>query len=180
MRFAAIRPCAPMTEPSDLFPEAPSAREAPAVIPLPPPPYRHEPGRSGSNRRQRQHVEQFRTDDAEHAELQRRAWADGRLSVSAYCRKRTLGDPGPRHARGPAPADVRLWAQNFTALNRIGNNLNQTARALNELVLIAREMEADRLARIAGDAIERNRAIYDELLAVFAVLRAHGGDDREG
>jgi hypothetical protein len=169
-----------MTGPPE-YPEPPPASEAPAVIILPPPPFGPERGQSGSNKRQRQHVEQFRTDDAEHAELQRRAWADGRLSVSAYCRKRTLGDPGPRHARGPAPADVRLWAQNFTALNRIGNNLNQTARALNELLLIAREMDADRLARIAGDAIERNRAIYDDLRAIFAVLQARSsGDDREG
>ena len=169
-----------MTEPSDPFPEAPSAREAPAVIHLPDQRQFRKEVTSGSEKRQRRHVVQFRTDDAELAELQRRAWDSGRLSVGAFCRKRALGDPGVRHARGPAPADVRLWAQNFTALNRIGNNLNQTARALNELLLIAQEMNADRLARIAGDAIERNRAIYDELCATFAVLHARSGDDREG
>lgn len=102
-------------------PEPPPAAEAPAIIVLPPPPTVPERRHSGSEKRQRQHVEQFRTDDAEHAELQRRAWADGRLSVSAYCRKRTLGDPGPRHARGPAPVDVQLLARHLTALNRLGN-----------------------------------------------------------
>jgi hypothetical protein len=158
------------------FHEAPSAREAPAIIhlPAPPPERRREPARSGSAKRQRQHVEQFRTDDAEHAELQRRAWADGRLSVSAYCRKRTLGDPGPRHARGPAPPDVRLHARQLSEFNRIGNNLNQATRALNELRIIAREIAADRLARIIGDAIERNRTAIEELrAALMASLRAH-------
>ena len=172
-----------MSEPSDLFHEAPSARETPAVIHLPAQPSdrRREPSRSGSAKRQRQHVEQFRTDDAEHTELRRRAWADGRLSVSAYCRKCTLGDPGPRHARGPAPADVRLLAQHLSAFNRIGNNLNQTTRALNELRLIAQEMEAERLTRITGDAIEQNRLALDELrTAVSAILRLSGQRDREG
>lgn len=171
-----------MTKPPDLIPELPSDREAPAVIHLPPPPalepYRP---RSGSNRRQRQHVEQFRTDDAEHAELQRRAWDSGRLSVSAFCRKRTLGDPGVRHARGPAPPDVQLLSRNFGELNRVGNNLNQTTRALNELVLIAREIGADRLVRIAREAIERSETAIDELRAVMAENRhALGYRDREG
>jgi Mobilization protein NikA len=172
-----------MTEPPELLPEAPSARDAPPVIHLPPPPPVREPyrPRSGSEKRQRQHVEQFRTDDAEHAELQRRAWDSGRLSVSAYCRKRALGDPGVRHARGPAPPDIRLLAQNFGELNRVGNNLNQTVRALNELVLIARETGNDRLLRIAGEAIERNRLAVDELRVVMAEnRRALGHRDREG
>ena len=171
-----------MTEALDPHLEPPPAREAPAVIHLPAPPddFRREPGRSGSAKRQRQHVEQFRTDEDEHAELRRRAWADGRLSVSAYCRKRTLGDPGPRHARGPAPPDVRLLAQHLSAFNRIGNNLNQATRALNELRLIAREIEADRLARIVNDAIERNRTALDELRAAIAANIGAFGDDREG
>jgi hypothetical protein len=169
-----------MTEP-DLTPELLSGRDTPAVIYLPPPAapesYR---SRSGSNRRQRHHVEQFRTDDAEHAELQRRAWDSGRLSVSAFCRKRTLDDPGVRHARGPAPPDVQLLARNFGELNRVGNNLNQTTRALNELVLIAREMGADRLVRIAREAIRRSETALDELRAVAAEnRRALGYRDRE-
>jgi len=168
-----------MTQALD-HPEPPPARDAPAVIHLPPPPSVPERRQSGSNKRQRRHVEQFRTDDAEHAELQRRAWADGRLSVSAYCRKRTLGDPGPRHARGPAPPDVRLLARHLSEFNRTGNNLNQTARALNELRLIAREMEADRLARIVADAMERNRTALDELSAAIAAHIGARSDDREG
>jgi hypothetical protein len=172
-----------MTKPPDLSPELPLGRDAPAVIHLPVPPSVPEPyrSRSGSGKRQRRHVEQFRTDDAEHAELQRRAWDSGRLSVSAFCRKRTLGDPGVRHARGPAPPDLQLLVRNFSELNRVGNNLNQTTRALNELVLIAREMGADRLVRIVSEAIERNRLATDELLATMAEnRRALGYRDREG
>jgi hypothetical protein len=45
---------------------------------------------------------------------------------------RTFGDPGPRHARGPAPADVRLLAQHLTAFNRIGT-LAQIRRRLGDL-----------------------------------------------
>jgi hypothetical protein len=168
-----------MTEPLDLSPELPSGRDAPAVIHLPSPPPVPEPYRphSGSEKRQRRHVVQFRTDDAELAELQRRAWDSGRLSVGAFCRKRALGHPGVRHARGPAPLDVRLLARHLSEFNRIGNNLNQTTRALNELRLIAREIRADRLARIAAAAIERSETAIDELReAINAVCRALGYD----
>jgi hypothetical protein len=108
-----------------------SAADAPEVIYLPDGRQQRKQIISGSEKRQRQHVVQFRTDDAELAELRRRAWDSGRLSVGAFCRKRALGDPGVRHARGPAPPDVRLLALNNAELNRVGNNLNQIAKALN-------------------------------------------------
>jgi len=171
-----------MTEPPDLTPELLSGCDTPAVIHLPPPaaPESYRP-RSGSEKRQRRHVVQFRTDDVELTELRRRAWDSGRLSVGAFCRKRALGDPGVRHARGPAPPDVQLLSRNFSELNRVGNNLNQTTRALNELVLIAREIGADRLMRIAREAIERSETATDELRAVMAEnRRALGYRDREG
>jgi hypothetical protein len=108
-----------------------SAAEAPEVIYLPDGRQQRKQVISGSEKRQRQHVVQFRTDDAELAELRRRAWDSGRLSVGAFCRKRALGDPGVRHAHGPAPPDIRLLALNNAELNRVGNNLNQIAKALN-------------------------------------------------
>jgi Bacterial mobilisation protein (MobC) len=74
-----------------------------------------------------------------------------------------------------------LLSRNFSELNRVGNNLNQTTRALNELVLIAREIGADRLMRIAREAIERSETATDELRAVMAEnRRALGYRDREG
>ena len=162
-----------MNEPPEQHPEPPPAAEAPAiVITPPPPPEPYQPGSSsGSDKRQRQHVEQFRTDDAEHAELRQRAW-DMRMSVSSFCRQRTLGDPGPRHRYHPhPPADVKAVLQSVSALNRVGNNLNQMARAQNELLLIAREMGNDRLASIITATMEQTRALLPELSAVFADIR---------
>jgi hypothetical protein len=60
------------------------------------------------------HGEQRRSDDAENPEVQRRAWADGRLRVSAYSRKQMLGDHGPGHARGRAARDVQLLARHVS------------------------------------------------------------------
>lgn len=166
-----------MTEPTDLTPDLPSSHDAPAVIHLPDEQQQAKQVTSGSETRQRRHVVQFRADDAELAELRRRAWDSGRLSVGAFCRKRALGDPGVRHARGPAPPDVQLLAQQVTALNRVGNNLNQTTRALNELRLMADGIGADRLAQRVEDAIERSAAAIDEVReAVNAVFRALGHD----
>jgi hypothetical protein len=70
-----------------------------------------------------------------------------------------------------------LLAQQVTALNRVGNNLNQTTRALNELRLMADGIGADRLAQRVEDAIERSAAAIDEVReAVNAVFRALGHD----
>jgi hypothetical protein len=171
-----------MTNPPEQHFEPPPAAEAPAIIilpPLDPAPEPYQP-RSGSEKRKRQHVKRCRFDDDELAEFERRARAH-KLSDGAFIRASTLDTPGPRSKRNQPTPDTRLLAQNLTALNRLGNNLNQTTRALNELVLIAREMGADRLTRIAGDAIERNRTTLDELRnAVAANVRALGWDDRKG
>jgi len=84
-------------------------------------------------KRRRCHVDHFRTDDAEHAKLERRARAAG-LSVGAYCRACCLGAAGPRARRRP-PVEHELLARNTAELNHIGSNLNQTTRALNEIAL---------------------------------------------
>jgi hypothetical protein len=73
-----------------------------------------------------------------------------------------------------------LLARNNAELNHIGSNLNQTTRALNELVLIAREIGNDPLARANLDAVERTRAIIADLAVTFAANRYAAGYDREG
>jgi hypothetical protein len=103
-----------------------AAPAPPAIIHLPPP-ADLVPARKP--RRQRRHVEQYRTDDAEHAELVARA-RDAGLSAGAYSRTVLLGDAGPR-ARRRAPVDRELLAHNNAALNRVGNNLNQLVRLLH-------------------------------------------------
>jgi hypothetical protein len=169
-----------MTEPLDRTSDLPSGRDAPAVIHLPDERPQAKQTVSGSEKRQRQHVVQFRADDAELTELRRRAWDSGRLSVGAFCRKRALGSPGVRHARGPAPLDVRLLVQHLSALNRVGNNLNQTTRALNELRLMADESGADRLAQRTEDAIAQSEAAIDEVREAINVVCRALGYDRQG
>jgi hypothetical protein len=73
-----------------------------------------------------------------------------------------------------------LLAHNTAALNRLGSNVNQTTRALNEFLLIARETGADRLARVIIDAIEQNRALAADLALTLAANRYAAGYDREG
>jgi hypothetical protein len=170
-----------MNTPPEPHPEPPPAAEAPAIILLPPPPDEPEPYRphSGSETRKRRHVKRCRFDDDELAEFERRARARN-LSDGAFIRAATLDTPGPRARRNHRPLpEMRLLIRHLSEFNRIGNNLNQTTRALNELRLIAEEMGADRLTRIAGDAIERNQTAIGELrAAVAAVVRTI--DDCEG
>lgn len=170
-----------MTDPFDQFPEPPSAREAPAIIRLPPPPPIPEPyqPRSGSENRKRRHVKRCRFDDAELAEFERRARARN-LSDGAFIRASTLDTPGPRAQRNHRPPpEMRLLVRHLSEFNRIGNNLNQTARALNELRLAAHEMEADRLMHIVGLLDERNQTAIEELRAAVAAL-IRTLDDCEG
>ena len=152
------------------------AGRAPAVIHLPD---LSRPAPKKPNR-QRRHIEHFRTDDAEHIELASRAQAAG-LSVNAYSRMQTLGAPGPRARRSPPSERSRLNAQHMAALNRVGNNVNQGVRALNQIALTASEgVSRDRLA----DEIAQTRGLLETALAALletlAANRAALGYDREG
>jgi hypothetical protein len=149
---------------------------APAVIYLPdqsrPVAVRKQP------KRQRRHVDHFRTDDAEHAELAARAGAAG-LSVDAYCRLKTVGEPGLRSRRSQPTMDSRLRAQHITAINQAGNLVNQGIHALHEIKLAASAaVSRDRLA----DEIARTRELLEAAIPVLAaaLTAAAFGDDREG
>ena len=114
-------------------------------------------------RRRRQHVEQFRTDDAEHAALEARAREAG-LSVGAFVRACALGDPGPRAKRRPT-VDGELVARANAEMNRVGNNINQIAHAMN-----------------TGDDVLRaaHVRVILELREVLALYRQAAGYDRQG
>ena len=126
-------------------------------------------------KRQRRHVDHFRTDDDEHAELAARA-RDAGLSVDAFCRMKTLGDPGPRSRRSQPTMDSRARAQHITAINRVGNLVNQGVRALHEIRQAAPEITGrDRLA----DAMEAVRSQLEAANAGLAEAQAAAiGDDR--
>jgi Mobilization protein NikA len=111
-------------------------------------------------KRQRRHVERFRTDDAERAALHARVRESG-LSVGAYLRKCSLGQAGPRSRRRRPEIDVALLARNNAALNRIGNNLNQVARALNRDDPERQSVDELRAALLATLAANRRALGHD-------------------
>jgi hypothetical protein len=107
-------------------------------------------------RRRARHVF-VRLDDAEFSELENRA-RDAGLSAGAFCRWKTLDDPGPRSKRAPPTEQDRLTAAHTVAVKRVGVNINQGIHALNEIALKAPEARSrDRLA--------------DEILALREMLR---------
>jgi hypothetical protein len=85
--------------------------------------------RSGSEKRQRGHVARIRLDDAEQVKLEELADASG-LSIGAYLRACGLKSAGVRAKRRPS-VDRELLARANADLNRVGNNINQIAHALN-------------------------------------------------
>lgn len=84
---------------------------------------------SGSDKRQRtkRHTDRYTTD--EFNAIAAKADRAG-LSFSAFVRASLLGDAGPRAQRRP-PADHKALRQLLGHVGRIGNNINQIARALN-------------------------------------------------
>jgi hypothetical protein len=132
---------------------------------------------SGSELRQRHHVKRCRYDDAELAEFEARARACG-LSDGAYIRAVTLGDAGPR-AKRRAPVDAAALTAALVAFNRAGNNQNQTARALNELLLIAHERNNARLESLVLELADALRGMPDLFAEPVAAIMAALGHDRE-
>lgn len=169
-----------MTDPATTAPEligfdagsAPAS--TPPVIHLP-----HMPPSAEKKRpkRQRGRMAFIRLDDAELADLEIRARAAG-LSLGAYCRKAALGDAGPRAKRALPTAASQQRAQHITAINRVGNLVNQGIHALNEIKRTAPEaVERDRLAY----ELEAVRKLLEKAIpALNEALSGVLGDDRQG
>ena len=138
--------------------------------------------RSGSAKRHRHHIEQFRTDDAEHEALHAKARASG-LSLGAYIMQLAsiAGGPGARsRRRAHASLDHTALMHGLVAFNREHNNYNQAVKALNTLVLVADDRSSDRLideiSRLRRD-IER---LQEQFAAPLAAILGAVRDDREG
>ena len=84
---------------------------------------------SGSDKRQRSHQSLIRWTDEEFASISEKADKAG-MAVAAFMRAVALGNPGPRAQRRP-PADHKALRQILGEIGRVGNNINQIARALN-------------------------------------------------
>src|SRR4051794_10164097 len=105
----------------------------PEVIYLPDGRQRHKKVTSGSNKRRRQHLEWFRTDDTEHEALHAKMRASG-LSLGAYVMKLAAIDSSKeaRPRRRPIPdIDAAALVRAQVAFSRANNNLNQIAHAAN-------------------------------------------------
>ena len=85
--------------------------------------------KSGSQTRQRTAALLIALTPAERADFEARAAKAG-LSLSAFARAAALGDKGPRSRRRPT-VEAATLAQTHIELKRIGNNINQIAKALN-------------------------------------------------
>src|SRR5882672_393482 len=113
--------------------EATAAAMPAALIDLPPagdlaaPPKRKR--RSGSQKRQRASGVLVPLLPTERAAVEEKATTAG-LSLAAFGRASMLGDAGPR-ARKRSTVNGELLARANADLNRVGNNLNQIAHAMN-------------------------------------------------
>lgn len=97
-------------------------------------------------------IKSLRLSEAEAVEIEARQQAAG-ISFNAYACACMLGDSGPRRRRRPTVERAALAAAT-AELNRVGNNVNQLARAIN------RGRDADALAETLA-----------ELRGVLAVVR---------
>lgn len=138
---------------------------------------------SGSETRRRPNLERFRTDNAEHEALHARLRASGK-SLGAYVMDLAAIDSGEgsrqRLSRGSASIDSIALTKALVELNRVGNNINQIARALNELALIAHEQSSRRLESQIGELAEAICAVPDTLAGPLAAIHAAMSYDREG
>ena len=85
--------------------------------------------RSGTETRRRNKRLLVRLDGRELTEIVAGAEAAG-LTLASFARKKILSGPARKPSRR-APADAALLAKVLGELNRVGSNLNQIARAIN-------------------------------------------------
>jgi hypothetical protein len=118
---------------------------------------------SGSDKRQRNKRINFRVFDDEFNKIAAKADRSG-LTLGAFMRAAALdGDSGPRAQRRP-PADHKALRQILGEIGRIGNNINQMARALNS---------GDKLSR--SDMEEALRACLDIRKKIYEALGKNPG-----
>ena len=137
---------------------------------------------SGSENRQRRNVERFRTDGIEHEALHEQLRALG-LTLGEYVMqlgKIAGGEISRPRRRGRASVDTVALTQAVVAFNRAGNNQNQIARALNELLLIAQEQSNARLESMVEELVDAIRGMPVLFAEPVAAVMAALNYDREG
>jgi hypothetical protein len=168
--------------------EAPPASQAPAIIHLPqmPPPSALTPAERALRPRRGRHFGPRPVDNPRNARLDLRctpavrakaeaaAKAAG-ISVAGYVATLIDGQPGPRVHRTPSEA-TKVLAQLRGEMGKRGSLLNQGARALNEISILAAEGAGrNRLADLVEEMAELHRqAIAEHRECVAAIMRALG------
>ncbi len=161
--------------------EPEKATETPAVIELPDLRQRTKKVTSGSATRQRKDGVFVRLFPEQRARLATEAASSG-VSIPAYLVAGRLGDDAvpPPMRRRRVTVDTAALLQALVAFNRAGNNLNQTARALNELLLIAQEQSNARLEKLVEELAEAIRGVPGMFMEPVAAILAAVNHDREG
>jgi uncharacterized protein (DUF1778 family) len=117
-------------------------------------PLSHRPGRrrSGTETRRKTRLVNFRATEDERAALESLARAEG-LTLGSYIRSTLLPRAKTLSRRRPR-VDEAAIAKLYGNLNRIGNNINQIARAMNE----GQVREAAALERMENEFITTLKA----------------------
>jgi hypothetical protein len=167
--------------------ETPPASQAPSIIYLPhvPPPAARAPAGRGTRRGRHfgprpvadpldAWLPPTRCTKAQRRQADTEAATAG-MSLNGYVRLKMFGNAGPRVHRNPSEA-MKLLAQLRGEMGRRGSNLNQGARALNEIAILAGDGEgSDRLVERIDDMTELHRqAIAEHRECVAAIMRALG------
>ncbi len=126
---------------------------------------------SGSDKRQRGETVTVRLTKDERAALETLSSRSG-MAAGAFMRAAAFGDAGPRARRRPT-ADHRTLRQLLGECGRIGNNINQIARRLNQ-------GETVPLPEIK-EALAAYRMIRDAIFTALGMKPAgEGSDDHQG
>jgi hypothetical protein len=151
--------------------ESPDARRnlsLPDIIYLPDQRQATKPVTSGSDRRQRTHIERFRTDDTEHEVLAEKVHASG-MSFGAYMRHLALGTEASRPRR--ASPEAKALTAGIVAFNRAHSNLNEIVQAANALA--GRQAERTELTAAIRDLCRQVENLrHDFTEPVQAILAA--------
>lgn len=119
--------------------------------------------RPKSDKRQRTDVIFARVTPEEKANFAARADRAG-MTTAAFMRALAAGDTGPR-AHRRRPVEHRMLAQVLAALNRVGNNINQIARATN----MGHDIDVPELR----DALQQYQAAVAALYDALGMEPAH-------
>jgi len=126
---------------------------------------------SGSDKRQRGETVTVRLTKDERAALETLSSRSG-MAAGAFMRAAAFGDAGPRARRRPT-ADHRTLRQLLGECGRIGNNINQIARRLNQGETVS-------LPEIK-EALAAYRLIRDAIFTALGMKPAgEGSDDHQG